>query len=105
MRNKSLYLEAKMLADFLCHPAGFNVDFGAVIGIRPVSEASPPKLWVVEWDSYFTKDLDSYFTKNKVCKNSKVFNQLHEAAYFFVQKRHELGYGLDLEKEEMETNK
>lgn len=97
MKNKSLYLEAKMLADFLNHPAGFNVDFAGILCIRPCSEEIPIKTWAVEWDSFVSK--------NQVCTHTKVFNDLHEAAYFFVQKRHELRYGLDFEKEDMEAIK
>jgi hypothetical protein len=87
--------EIQSLVIFLSHPAGFNVDWGGLLTIRPISEDSPPSLWAVDWEE--TID-DTIFT------NEKSFSSLQEAATFFVEKRHYLLFGLDFEKIMMGEN-
>lgn len=76
---------------FLKHPAGFNVDFAGVLCIRPTDECCPPETWEVDWT-----DWDG----NKLHQN---FDNLFDAATFFIFKRYSLEYGLDFEKEAMEN--
>jgi hypothetical protein len=87
MKNKKIEKEAKKLVKLLTHPAGFNVDFGGILCIRPTDESSPPVTWEVDWD-----DWDG----NKCHQN---FDNLYDAAYFFAEKRFHLGYGLDYERQ------
>lgn len=81
--------EAQQLVDFLSHPAGFNVDWGGILTIRPISEDSPPTDWAVNWSE--TIDDVSY-------ECEKCFGSLEEAALCFVEKRRYLLYGLDFEQ-------
>lgn len=89
--------EVERLVAFLSHPAGFNVDWGGLLAIRPIDECSPPQHWEVDW----TETDDSI-----ACEYHKRFYTLQEAAQYFVEKRRYLVYGLDFEAELMkeETN-
>jgi hypothetical protein len=86
--------EIARLIFFLSHPAGFNVDWGGLLTIRPIDESSPPDHWEVDWTG--TEDGMS-------CEYHKQFVSLSEAARFFVEKRRYLCYGLDFEKIENST--
>jgi hypothetical protein len=81
--------EIQALITFLSHPAGFNVDWGGLICIRPISEDSPPTDWAVNWRE--TADGIVYDCE-------KGFSSLKEAAECFVEKRRYLLYGLDFEQ-------
>lgn len=80
--------EVQSLVTFLSHPAGFNVDWGGILTIRPISEDSPPTDWAVNWQE--TSDDVAY-------ECEKCFNNLQEAAQCFVEKRRYLLLGLDFE--------
>ncbi len=73
----------------MSHPAGFYVDWGGLLTIRPISEDSPPTDWAVDWEEIID---------NVVFTNEKSFTSLVAAATFFVEKRHYLLFGLDFEK-------
>lgn len=82
--------EIKYLTDFLLHPAGFDVDMGGVLAIRPVSEDSPPSHWAVDWED----TIDGITVSEE-----KVFpDDLAGAVRFFVEKRHYMCNGLDFDK-------
>lgn len=81
--------EVQHIVAFLSHPAGFNVDWGGVLTIRPISEDSPPTDWAVNWSE--TIDDIAY-------ECEKCFPTLQEAAQCFVEKRRYLVYGLDFEQ-------
>jgi len=85
--------EVKRLVDFLSHPAGFDVDLGGMLCIRPIDENSPPNCWEVDWTE------DHYAKVSVACpyEYHKEFPSLQEAAQFFVEKRRYLCYGLDFE--------
>ena len=84
--------EVKRLVDFLSHPAGFNVNWGGLLCIRPIDECCPPVRWEVDWEETIdNQTVDSY----------KAFDSLQEAAQYFVEKRRYLLYGLDIEVELM----
>lgn len=76
--------EIKHLIQFLSHPAGFDVDMGGLLGIRPIYEMR--EFWEVSWSE--PEDTIS-------CEYHKEFVTLAEAATFFVEKRHYLCLGLD----------
>jgi len=80
--------EINLLIDLLSHPAGFDVDLAGVLCIRPVDECSPPVRWEVDWETDLSKPGDYQHQE---------FEDLLSAAVFFVNKRHELEYGLDFE--------
>lgn len=86
--------EIASLISFLSHPAGFDVDMGGVLCIRPIDENSPPEHWEVDWTGY---------EDGMECEYHKAFYSLAEAAQFFVEKRRYLCYGLDFEKIENST--
>lgn len=80
--------EIEHFVTFLSHPAGFNVDWAAHIGIRGIDECCPPQSWEVSWTEMIDGvSIDSY----------KEFHSLREAVTCFVEKRHLLLYGLDFE--------
>lgn len=80
--------EVKHLITFLSHEAGFDVDMGGVLCIRPIDEGSPPTFWEVDWEE--TDDgIKLSFAKE--------FPNLEEAAQFFVEKRHYLCEGADFQ--------
>lgn len=81
--------EVQALVTFLSHPAGFNVDWGGLLTIRPISEDSPPTDWAVNWHE--TSD-------DIVYECEKCFCTLQEAAQYFVEKRRYLVLGLDFEQ-------
>jgi|SRR5271168_4875561 hypothetical protein len=81
--------EIDYLVIFLSHPAGFNVDWGGLLTIRPISEDSPPSLWAVDWQ----ETID-----DTVFYNERSFPSLQEAVTCFVEKRHYLLFGLDFEQ-------
>ena len=81
--------EIAALFTFLKHPAGFDVDMGGILTIRPVDENSPPAHWEVDWEIE---------EGGMVCNYHKVFLSLEEACTFYVEKRRYLCYGLDFEK-------
>lgn len=80
--------EAGHLFAFLSHPAGFDVNMGGVLCIRPISEDSPPTFWEVDWEDI--KD-------GVVFSFAKEFASLAEAVNFFVEKRRYLCEGLDFQ--------
>jgi hypothetical protein len=85
--------EVQALIIFLSHPAGFDVDLGGMLCIRPICESSPPDLWEVDWT-------ENHFAEvSAACpyEYAKEFSSLQAAAQFFVEKRRYLCYGLDFE--------
>lgn len=86
MKNNSLYLESKVIADFLKNPVGYGISFADIISIYPVDECSPPQLWQV-----------SYQVDNSIV-NHVEFDDVYKAAYHFVELRHKYQYGLDYER-------
>lgn len=86
--------EIARLISFLSHPAGFDVDMGGVLCIRPIDENSPPEHWEVDWTG---------LEDGMECEYHKAFYSLEEAAQFFVEKRRYMCCGLDFEKIEMST--
>lgn len=78
--------EIDKIVDFLGHPAGFDVDIGGILCIRPIDECSPPVRWEVDWE----ETLDGM-----QAKFHKEFNDLPSAAQFFVERRHLMCEGLD----------
>ena len=81
--------EIQMLVALLSHPAGFDIDMGGTLCIRPIDECSPPESWEVDWETRTSFPGMEY----------KEFSNLQEAVQFFVDKRHELEMGLDFEAE------
>lgn len=92
--------EVQRLIDFLSHPAGFDVDMGGLLCIRPIDESSPPIRWEVDW----TEDVYAKVPAACPYEYSKEFSSLQEAVRFFVEKRRHLCYGLDFESELMKEN-
>lgn len=88
--------EVALIIPVLRHPAGFDIDMGGILCIRPVHECSPPEYWEVDWE--FLED-------GMACKYHKVFDNLQEAATFFVEKRRYFCWGLDFDKILLERNK
>lgn len=86
--------EVQSLVVFLSHPAGFDVDLGGMICIRPIDESSPPDLWEVDW----TEDHSAEVPAACPYQCAREFSSLQEAAQFFVEKRRYLCYGLDFEQ-------
>lgn len=80
--------EVEHLFTFLSHPAGFDVDMGGILCIRPVDEGSPPTHWEVDWED----DMDGVRAE---C--FKEFDNLRDACQFFVEKRHYMCNGLDFD--------
>lgn len=78
--------EINELLVVLKHPAGFDIDMGGLLCIRPTDECCPPETWEVDWEDW---------DNNKHYAN---FDNLLDAVEFFVKKRHELEYGLDYDK-------
>lgn len=76
--------EIQHLITFLSHPAGFDVDMGGQLQIRPIYETI--EHWEVDWE----EDLDGLAVRNQ-----RIFFTLEEAAIFFVEKRHYMCLGLD----------
>lgn len=87
--------EIVRLIEFLKHPAGFDVDMGGVLCIRPITEKTPPDFWEVSWEER---------KESNVVVHSKEFLSLRESAMFFVEKRHEMQAGLDFEAEYYKNN-
>lgn len=91
--------EIHQLITFLSHPAGFNVDIGGLLCIRPIDEYSPPIHWEVDWEEY---------ADGMNCKFFKEFHSLETAAQYFVEKRRYLCYGIDFDvlimKEDVDEN-
>lgn len=88
--------EVEHVFTFLQHPAGFDVDMGGVLTIRPVDEGSPPTHWAVDWE----------IEEDGIKMNfEKEFGSLHEAVVFFVEKRRYMCNGLDFDAIAMEEHK
>lgn len=83
--------ETQHLIVFLSHPAGFDVDCGGMLCIRPIDENSPPDHWEVDWIENYQAEVSPAFPY----EFHRQFVSLAEAAQFFVEKRHYLCYGLD----------
>ncbi len=81
--------EIQHLMIFLSHPAGFDVDMGGILCIRPVDEGSPPTNWAVDWEEHIEGVRYDY---------EKYFSSLAEAVKFFVEKRHYMCNGLDFDQ-------
>jgi hypothetical protein len=89
--------EAQHITALLKHPAGFDLGCGGMLCLRPVSEDTPPSKWEVDWNEWSEFDKDPpaacpYF-------HHQDFDNLEDAVKFFVEKRHEMSLGLDLERE------
>jgi hypothetical protein len=82
--------EIRFLVDFLRHPAGFDVDMGGTLTIRPISEDSPPSHWAVDWEDV----IDGVSVSQERCFP----DDLEGAVQFFVEKRHYMCNGLDFNK-------
>ena len=80
--------ETRHLITFLSHEAGFDVDMGGQLQIRPIYETI--EHWEVDWE----EDLSD----GTPVRTQKIFFTLEEAAIFFVEKRHYLCLGLDFNK-------
>lgn len=89
--------EVERLIAFLSHPAGFDVDLGGTLCIRPIDECSPPEYWEVDWIENPYAEVSPAFAY----EYHKAFPSLQEAAQFFVEKRRYLCCGLDFEAEQM----
>ena len=85
--------EIEVLVEFLSHPAGFDVDWGGILQIRPIDENSPPELWEVDWIENYEAEVSPAFPY----EYHKEFASLQEAAQFFVEKRRYMCVGLDFE--------
>jgi hypothetical protein len=79
--------EIELIAQVLTHPSGYDIDNGGVIWVRRYEY---PK-WCVEWERW-VEDEQS-FANNEI--EVREFNDPLSAATFFVNKRYELGIGLD----------
>ena len=86
--------EIQHVINFLSHPAGFDVDLGGMLCIRPIDEYSPPEHWEVDWIENAEVEVSPAFPY----EFHKEFSTLEEAATFFVEKRHYMCSGLDFEK-------
>lgn len=78
--------EIEKLIDFLKHPAGFDVDIGGVLCIRPIDECSPPHRWEVDWEERLSGIRTEFHRE---------FDDLQSAAQFFVERRYLIHEGLD----------
>jgi hypothetical protein len=85
--------EVQHLVNFLSHPAGFDVDLGGMLCIRPIDESSPPELWEVDWIENIETEVSPAFPY----EFAKEFSSLQEAAQFFVEKRRYMCHGLDFD--------
>lgn len=81
--------EIKHMITFLSHEAGFDVDIGGILCIRPVDEGCPPTNWAVDWEEHIEGVRYDY---------EKCFPSLAEAVKFFVEKRHYMCNGLDFQE-------
>lgn len=81
--------EIALIIPVLNHPGGFDVDMGGVLCIRPIYEQSPPEYWEVDWEQE---------DDGMICKYHKTFDNVFDAATFFVEKRRYLCLGLDFDK-------
>ena len=80
--------EIQHLIQFLSHPAGFDVDMGGQLQIRPIYETI--EHWEVDWEEYLEDGTAARF--------QKIFFTLEEAATCFVEKRRYMCLGLDFNK-------
>ncbi len=79
--------EVAIVKQVIAHPAGFDLDFaGGLIFIRSTDQETYEVEWNVTLNGKGEHDHKSFEVE-----------QLHEAAVFFVQKRHELRLGIDFE--------
>lgn len=83
--------EVALVVAVLKHPAGYNLDFAAHLGIRSTDQGTIE----VEWTEYEVGDSG----KSQEMVKSFPESDLEEAAKFYVEMRHELQYGLDYESE------
>lgn len=82
--------EIRFVKDFLLHPAGWDVDMGGTLCIRPISEDSPPTHWAVDWEDV----IDGITVTEEKCFP----DDLDGAVQFFVEKRRYMCNGLDFDK-------
>jgi len=85
--------ETQKIVDCCSHPAGFDIGNGGMLCLRPTDEASPPKTWEVDWSEWEDdlSKLNQAFPWHH-CKN---FDNLKDAARFFVEKRRSMKLGCD----------
>ncbi len=88
--------EIELLIPVLLHPAGFDIDLGGTLCIRPIYEQCSPEYWEVDWE----QDEDGMR-----CQYHKTFSNLREATTFFVEKRRYMCSGLDFESILMKDDK
>lgn len=96
-RSKAIAVEVNRIISLLEHPAGFDLGQGGMLCVRGIDECSPPKRWEVDWNEWD----ESNKTPPPACPyfHSQEFECLDDAVKFFVERRHEMKLGLDLEKE------
>jgi hypothetical protein len=85
----NLFDEINIVSQLISLPAGYDLGYGCLIGIKTYSH---PK-WVVEWEHWFHNEQ----RKLEFCE----FDNAKDAAEFFVNKRHELKIGLEYEREDL----
>ena len=78
--------ESAYLTKFLSESTGFGLNYSDQLSISPVGETAPYTWWIVGWEN----QLDGFG-----CYSTKSFNNLEEAAQFFVEKRRYLCLGGD----------
>ena len=92
--------EIALVKAILAHPAGYDLDFGGILCIRPTGGPfNDQETWEVEWQP------NPGAPKSPIEVKSFPKEQLDEATTFYVQKRHELGWGLDFEIDDWEKLK
>jgi hypothetical protein len=89
--------EIEHLITFISHPAGFSVDMESMLVIRPVYHTVHH--WEVDWQIDEADESGQLITM----RFQKIFNDIKEAATFFVEKRHYMCLGIDFNEEAGET--
>lgn len=81
--------EIDLVYKLLSHPAGYDIDIEGSLWVRRYEYP----MWAVEWEVPHEKQINEVVTKTKV--EVKEFENVLEAAIFFVDKRHDLKLGID----------